>query len=260
MPAMAMWGRGDLSAALDWCDTVMEKRIGSVPAVGADQLLTFRSRLLADLGDIEAAGHDQRRAIDLFSGSTSWADYHRLELAMLEGIGPDEPGWASLVELANTSSSLLATQAHGWLGIEAARVGDADTANRHRRAFASLEYDAGWEWGYPTRPGFDRAQGAFALLIGGYSAIARGDFETADRQLSRALRAAPQRWQVVPVVSLDGRAHLAAREGIAAAARALGDQRRAANVDRWVLDHPLETVMLTQAGSGYRRRAAARLG
>ncbi|MDJ0952195.1 MAG: winged helix-turn-helix domain-containing protein [Acidimicrobiia bacterium] len=257
MPALQLWLEGDLDAALRGCDELAAERLGWLSPTGADQLLTLRSRLLVACGDVEAAQRDQLQAAALFEPGSSLAAHHFLEVALLDD---DEESMARLEAIAENTSSLLAAQSLGWLGIAAAQQSRADEAGDYRRRLARLRYQGEWAWGYPTRPAFDRAQAAFALLIRANVALAAGELEMAARLFSRALLVTPERWHVVPVIALDGRAHLAAREGLALAAAALGQERTAAEANRWLVEHRLETEILAQAGAGFRQRALARLG
>ncbi len=259
IPILEVWAQGNRGFALEMIDGVIAERIGGLPPLGADQLLTFRSRLLADLGDVEGARDDQQRAAGLFGPEDSWSLHHALESGLLAGVAPGQPGVLGLERVAAGGSALLAAQAHGWLGVAAAIAGDIERAGGHRVSLGELEYEEGWEWGYPTRPAFDRARSVFGLLISGHLALGNGELPKADRQFARALRTTPVRWQVVPVISLDGRASLAAREGIALVAAAQGDLSRATEANRWLVEHPLETVMLSQAGVEFRQRAEERL-
>ncbi len=257
MPALEHWLDGQMDAALQICDELAAERLDWLPATGADQLLTLRSRLLYVMGDIEGALRDQRQAAALYGSTGNFVHHHNMEAALM---GEDDESTARLRTIADDASPLLAAQATGWLGIAAAQQGRSDDADDLRRRLARLRYQGEWVWGYPTRPAFDRAQAAFALLIRAHVALAAGQLESADRLFSRALLVTPERWHVVPVIALDGRAHLAAREGLALAAAALGDERTAAEANQWLVEHRLETEILAQAGAGFAQRARARLG
>ncbi len=258
MPALQLWLRGDLDAALRVCDELAAERLDWLPPTGADQLLTLRSRLLYVLGDSEAAQRDLLQAAALYEPASSFADYHLIEVALI--VDDDTESRARLETIAEHASPHLAAQSLGWLGIAAAQQARAAEADDYRRRLARLRYQGEWAWGYPTRPAFDRAQAAFSLLIRAHLSLAAGQLESADRLFSRALLVTPERWHVVPVIALDGRAHLAAREGLALAAAALGEERTAAEANRWLVEHRLETEILAQAGAGFAQRARARLG
>jgi len=257
-PALVAWEKGRMDAAMEMFDDIFTDRFERCTVTGKEQFLAFRSRLLAELGDVEAAIADQALARSPFAPEASLAVYHRFEEALLRSEAGEAEGEDMLVELAGSASSLARAEALGWLGVTAARRGDADAAVSRRRDLRRLGYDGGWEWGFPTRPAFDRARMVFPLLIDGWVAVCREDYERAAAAFSRARRLAPERMSVVPSVSLGGRAHLEAVEGLAVVAGAVGDEELAAAMDEWTIRHRLETVILARAGAGYLRRAEAR--
>ncbi|GMQ94800.1 MAG: hypothetical protein BMS9Abin12_2308 [Acidimicrobiia bacterium] len=257
-PALMAWNDGELEAALNLMDALVFGEIDSMPSIGKDQALTLRSRLLCDLGDFDAGYSDQRQAAALHDDMSSWRAFHDLEISLLLLDDSPDDGIDLLRRLRSSVSALYRVQAHGWLGIHAARHGDLALAAEELYAIGAVEYDGGWEWGYPTRPAFDRAQAVFPMIIGGHVAMARGDYSGAARAFRRARRAAPVRFSVVPVISLDGRAHVEATEGSTLAHTALGNDAVSSSSDRWLLAHRLECVILAQAGSRYRRRAVER--
>ncbi len=258
-PALLVWSNRNLEEALEMMDDLVFARFDEMPTIGKDQALTFRSRLLADMGDTDASYSDQRRAAALYEPASPWRWHHDLELGLhLLDTSPAE-GIEILRGLLSMSSSLYRVQAHGWLGIHAAREGDDELARSHLAALIAVDFDGGWEWGYPARPGFDRAQAVFPMLIGGHLAMHRGNLTSALRSFSRAQRAAPTRLTVVPVVSIDGRANLEATEAVSIAAAAMDKTAISHEADLWVTEHPLECAILTQAGARYGHRAMNRL-
>ena len=258
MPALVEWDKGRLDAALESLDALHAERFDRLSAVGRSQLLVFRSRLLAEMGETEAACEDQALAAALFDGAAPFGSYHRLELALLLDEQADPAGRELLDTLAQAPSAFLRAQALGWSGIAAARAGHTERAQEIRRRLRELDYDGGWVWGYPTRPAFDRTKAIFPLLITAHLALVADDPARAYGLFARARRASPERMSVVPVVSLDGRARTAATEGLALAARALGEHHEASQADRWIRRHRLETVILAQAGAGFYHRAVQR--
>jgi DNA-binding winged helix-turn-helix (wHTH) protein len=258
-PALTRWTERNLEEALTMMDDLVFARFDEMPPVGKDQALTFRSRLLADMQDVDGSYSDQRRAAALHESSSPWRWHHDLELGLFVLDSSPAKGTEILEGLTSTPSSLYRVQAHGWLGVHAARHGDDESARSHLAALTEVAFDDGWEWGYPARPGFDRAQSVFPMLIGAHLAMRRGNLTGALRSFARAQRAAPTRLAVVPVVSIDGRANLEATEGVALAAAAQGNTTVAHTADLWFTEHPLECAVLTQAGARYGHRASDRL-
>ncbi|MEZ5175441.1 MAG: winged helix-turn-helix domain-containing protein [Acidimicrobiia bacterium] len=254
-PALLAWSHGDLESALSDVDDFLATGATGMGPSAQDQALVMRSRMLADMGDSVGAVADVRRAQSQYSETSAWYAQHTLELGLLM-VDCDDPDGAGLLEgIAEHFSPLHRAQAHGWLGIGRALIGDADGAELHRKQIAAMVYDGGWEWGYPTGPAFSRAQSVFPVLIAGYLALSRGDHLAAHRLFGRARRIAPKRMVVIPVVSLDGRAYLSATEGLARAASALGWFDEAEEATAWLATHLLETSILSQAGAGFRHRA-----
>ncbi len=258
-PALAAWEKGRLDAALEDLDRLFVERFDGLFPVGKSQFLLLRSRLLADRGDEDAARHDVRLGAALFDPGASFHVYHTMEEALLLRNMGDDRGTEMLNDLTEVPSALYRAQAFGWLAVDAARHDDLEEAGRLARRLRDITYDHGWEWGFPTRPGFERASLVFPMLVDGWTALARDDPERAVVMFGRARRAAPERMTVVPTVSLGGRAHVDATEGLALAYGALGEADHAGEADLWLARHRLETVILTQAGAGYLRRAEARL-
>lgn len=259
MPALQAWHGGDRSVALAEMDGVLAARRAPLSVIGREMILTFRSRLLADMGEVQAARLDQAQAVALFDEGSASAWYHRLEMALLDAENGRGGAETILRHLSRNASALYRVQALGWTGVIASRRGDAATGRRCAEALAAAVYDGGWEWGYPTRPAFDLVQSVFPLLIGGHIALHSGRSEAALNNFSRARRMAPDCFAIVPVVSLDGRAHLEATEGVALAAASRGNARLAEEADRWLAGNPLKTAILAQAGAGYADRARLRL-
>lgn len=263
-----LFERGDLATAADAFARVADampelpmplaEMAPSLLAWEKGQVLVFRSRLLAEMGEMDAACRDQAMGAALFDEGASLGLYHTLELALLLIEMGDAHGRELLDALCEAPSALFRAQALGWLGVETARSGDVEGAERYRGALRELGYDGGWEFGYPTRPAFDRARVVFPLLIDGHLALGEEDPARAALAFVRARRAAPERMSVVPVVSLDGRAHLAAVEGMAVSYDALGEHSDARAADRWLTRHRLETVIVAQAGTAFLERAEAR--
>jgi DNA-binding winged helix-turn-helix (wHTH) protein len=258
-PALALWNDGRLDEALAGIDEIMAASFDAMPPIAKDQALTLRARLLADLGDVASAHNDLQRATALHDPTSGWTWGHLLERALLLLDAGDDAGVEILGRVASDASALYRVQALGWLAVDAARRGEFAAANDHTRAVATTVYDGGWEWGYPSRPAFDRAQSVFPILVSGHLEAHRGHAQQAIRSFTRARVAAPERFAIVPVISLDGRTHLEATEGLALARRAVGDTDGADAADRWIARHRLECVMFTRAGAGYRVRSVDRL-
>ena len=260
MPSFRAWLAGDLATTRTVLDEVLDRRLETFLPLGRVSALVHDARFRLFVGDAATALADlQRAAATARPGSTleGWA---RLELALtLLDLGDTGAALVELAAVECAGTSLNQAEAWLWLGVCAARAGDAATATALAAALRNTPHESCREFGYPTGRVIERVRRVFPLLVQGELALAKGNGDTALAAFSDAAAALPLRLDApVPLSTTDPRDHLLALEGIARAHAALGAYEAAITAETRLLDQRLVLFITARAGVGSYFSALAR--